>query len=1061
MNVTRIALLGIVLLGSTASGSRGAEVQLNGYTFQLPDGFTIQLVAKPPMVKYPICADFDEQGRLYVGESSGTPDPFEIQVKKKPHWIVRLEDSDGDGCFDKRTVFADHMMMPHGSMWLDGSLYVGAPPSIWKLTDTDGDGVADQRIEWLRGKQIGVCGNGLRGPHLGPDGMIYWCKALSKEEVYERPGMPPLVTSADHIFRRRPDGGGLEYVMTGSTGNLTEVTFSRGGERFVNSIQVQQPGSPRVTGIFHVQYGGVYPINPALVRAYARTGPTRLPVLTDWGGASAAAGLTRYESQVFGSGFQNNLFAALFNYHKVTRHVLQPDGATFKTHDEDFLACQSIEFHPTDVLEDADGSLLVIETGGWYWYRGCCPTSRFYKPEVAGAIYRIRRTGASAIEDPRGLKLDWEGISPDELAGLLDDDRQAVRRRAISELAKRGEDSLVVLRGIVEPGLRTGTSVVLSGRHTIQGSAAARRGAVWAANRIDGADARAIARAALGDADELVRQAALHSVSLWRDREALPQLSAMLKNASPHNRRAAGEALGRIGDSTAVPALLAALATPADRVLEHSLTFALIEIADRDATAAGLKSENVLTRRGAMTAMDQMTGGDLDPQFVAAELDSPDPKLQETAWWIADRHPEWGDALADVLRRQVVAMERPPAERKQTAIRLGRFARTPAIRAWLAEHLCDAEAPRESKQIVLLAMARAGRKNIPGKWITAITGVLGGKDLELITDAITTVRDLHINPDESEALKDVLAQLRNTLRQVTLNTDFRRDLRLQAAVAVPGGLDEVDTTLFQFLLSGLNEDETPQTRSATIDALANIRLSAIQFLQLTDAFESAGPMEIGRLLGPFEKTTDEQVGRQLVAALQAAPAASSLRIEQVRPIVSQFGPQVQKQAEPLLAKLTPTTAEQAARLQELLVHLSSGDAQRGHQVYVNEEFSCVSCHRMVFDGGEIGPELTRIGQTRTEQDLLESIVLPNATIVRDFESWTVVTTDGHMVSGVIERETLDEIVLTAAADKSSRINRDDIDEMVPSLISIMPQGMDSQLTPQQLADLVAFLKSCR
>ncbi|MFV2069559.1 MAG: hypothetical protein ACC645_21555 [Pirellulales bacterium] len=253
----------LISMVACATSAPGAEVQLNGYTFQLPDGFTIQLVAKPPLVRYPICADFDEQGRLYVAESSGTTDPFETQLEKKPHWILRLEDSDGDGRFDKRTVFADQMMMPHGSMWFDGSLYVGAPPSIWKLTDTDGDGVADQRVEWLRGKQIGVCGNGVRGPHLGPDGMIYWCKALSGKETYERPGKPPLVTNADHLFRRRPDGRGLEYVMTGSTGNLTEVAFTRGGERFVNSIQVQQPGTPRVSGIFHVLYGGVYPVNPA------------------------------------------------------------------------------------------------------------------------------------------------------------------------------------------------------------------------------------------------------------------------------------------------------------------------------------------------------------------------------------------------------------------------------------------------------------------------------------------------------------------------------------------------------------------------------------------------------------------------------------------------------------------------------------------------------------------------------------------------------------------------------------------------------------------------------
>ncbi len=90
----------------------------------------------------------------------------------------------------------------------------------------------------------------------------------------------------------------------------------------------------------------------------------------------------------------------MFNLRKVTRHVLEPSGATFTTRDTDFVVSDSRDFHPTDVIEDADGSLLVVDTGGWY--KLCCPTSQLAKPDTLGAIYRVRRTGAAPVNDPRG-----------------------------------------------------------------------------------------------------------------------------------------------------------------------------------------------------------------------------------------------------------------------------------------------------------------------------------------------------------------------------------------------------------------------------------------------------------------------------------------------------------------------------------------------------------------------------------------------------------------------------------------------------------------------------------
>ena len=103
---------------------------------------------------------------------------------------MRLEDTNGDGRFDRSVVFADKMMLPEGTMWLDGSLYVAAPPSIWKLTDTNGDGVADRARRMVRGQDPDRLRNDLHGPYLGLDGWIYWTKGAFAQQTHERAGKP-------------------------------------------------------------------------------------------------------------------------------------------------------------------------------------------------------------------------------------------------------------------------------------------------------------------------------------------------------------------------------------------------------------------------------------------------------------------------------------------------------------------------------------------------------------------------------------------------------------------------------------------------------------------------------------------------------------------------------------------------------------------------------------------------------------------------------------------------------------------------------------------------------
>ncbi len=251
-------LRSLPILLSLAASALAAEFHFGTQTITVPDGYVVELAAGPPLIERPVEASFDEQGRLYVTEVSGTNDKVDKQLADKPHRVLRLEDTDGDGKFDKRTVFADGLGFPEGCLWHDGSLYVAAPPQIWKLTDTDGDGVADRREVWFDGKTVTGCGNDLHGPYLGPDGWIYWCKGAFAEQTYTLADGREFKTKASHIFRRRPEGGPIEPVLTGGMDNPVGLAFNSAGERFLSCTFFQNPANGQRDGLIHAIYGGVY-----------------------------------------------------------------------------------------------------------------------------------------------------------------------------------------------------------------------------------------------------------------------------------------------------------------------------------------------------------------------------------------------------------------------------------------------------------------------------------------------------------------------------------------------------------------------------------------------------------------------------------------------------------------------------------------------------------------------------------------------------------------------------------------------------------------------------------
>ncbi|MEQ8787033.1 MAG: HEAT repeat domain-containing protein [Pirellulaceae bacterium] len=1024
-NSSRVAWMLVVL--AAVSYHAAAEDEFVAPPIRVPRGFTVELAAGPPLVKHPMMANFDDRGRLYIAESAGENLRRDDLEEQLPNFVRRLEDTDGDGRFDKSTIFADNLTFPQGALWHEGALYVASPPNIWRFEDTDDDGVADKREVLV--SAFGYTGNAadIHGCFLGPQGRLYWCDGRHGHEHAAEDGTIHSTGKAARIFSCRTDGSDFRVHCGGGMDNPVEIDFTDEGE-MLGTVNLFY--RTRGDCLVHWMHGGVYPRfdQEPVVAEFKRTGDL-LKEVHNYGHV-AVSGTTRYRGEAFGKEYRDNFFVSEFNTHKIMRTVLKRDGSTFRASAEDFLVADSDDFHPTDVLEDADGSLLVIDTGGWF--RIGCPTSQIAKPNILGAIYRIRRTGAEPIADPRGQKIDWRGAASESLADLLDDSRFAVRERAIQTLARRGDDAVEPLAAVL-----------------VNGNETTRRNAVWTCSRIGSASARKQLRNALSDRSSSVRQAAAFSLGSLRDAESVPSLVRLLDDEDPAVRRQTATALGQMGEKWAITALLAALSKDVDRVMEHALIYALIEIGEPGRTAHGLGNTNPRVKRGALIALNQMDGAQLRREDVAPLLDTTDVELQQVVLQVFAEHPDWAEGIVALLSEVLAGdkLEDPTASVIRGA--LYAFRNDADIQQLVAKRLRDEKTASSTRRMLLESIGRGGVQPLPAAWQAAIHEVLESDDDELVLQAATTAADL-----------DTLA-FAAALNKLASDEDRSPDVRAAALAAVARRGLPVSDDQFQFLVGQLHAESPPMRRLTAARALGTAQLDVRQRVRLVDIVAKAGPMEFAPLLAAFETTKDDASGKRLMTALAESPAADGLTETQLTRLLEGYGDEVRAAAKPLLGRLRAATAEQRQRLAEIEPQVQHGDAERGREVFFSKKASCYACHRVGEQGGAIGPDLSTIGQRRNRRDLLEAVLFPSASLARGFETYSLVTEAGRLYTGLIVRESADTLYVRTQQQQDLRLPRAEIEAIHPSTLSVMPAGLDKTMTLEQLEHLLAYLGSLK
>src|SRR5690554_3918422 len=312
-------------------------------TFELADGFQIELIAAEPLISDPVAMEIDEQGRMYVVEMHGYP-----LDKSGSGKVKLLRDSDGDGVMDQATVFADNLKFPTGVMRWKKGILVTDPPNLLYLEDLDGDGQADVRDTLLTGFAISNPQHNFNNPILGIDNWIYLANEpattakvyteefsdLGSEVAFVKQGKKPVLpqNSGGRRVRLKPDELKLEAL---SSASQFGQTIDQWGRHFLVS---------NANHIFHEVIQETYlKRNPDLLipgatvsisdhgpaaEVYPITQNPEHQLLTDLGVFTAACGITAYTGGAFPQPFDQAVFVADPVGNLIHLDLLKQAGAT-------------------------------------------------------------------------------------------------------------------------------------------------------------------------------------------------------------------------------------------------------------------------------------------------------------------------------------------------------------------------------------------------------------------------------------------------------------------------------------------------------------------------------------------------------------------------------------------------------------------------------------------------------------------------------------------------------------------------------------------------------------
>jgi putative membrane-bound dehydrogenase-like protein len=969
----------------------------------------VELVAAEPLVVDPVAIDWGPDGKLWVVEMRDYPMGMDGNWKAGSR-VKFLEDTNGDGIYDKATLFLDNLPFATGvTAWGRGALVCTAPDILY-AESTAGKGPADRVEKLFTGFATGNYQARVNSLALGLDNWIYGANGLlggiikgesrgvqgaksSVEALKSTSSSAVQVDIRGRDFRMNPETGAFEPA-SGLTqqgrarndwgdwfgcDNSTAAWHYPIPDHYLHRNPHVPTPSPRVAIAAGVNGNLLYPASHALERF---NNPGALNRVT------SGCGVGVYRDTLPGTGFYGNAFVCEPVHNLVHRMVLQPNGVSFKAvrapeeqHSE-FLASTDNWFRPVQMRTGPDGAIWVVDM-----YRFVIEHPRWIPPQRLakldpragddkGRIYRVYPAGKNLRNIP-----DLTRIPLAKLAAELDTPNGTERDRVHQELVfgtratkwqpdrKTVQTIERVARQSAVPAVRAQALCVLDGLNALQAQAVL---------------------LALDDPQPSVRANAVRlTESFAGTMTGTGDFQSGALEDRFNSNRGHVDSIGTT--QQAIFQKLIRLTGDPDLHVRYQLALTLGEWQD-------LRVGSMLGKIAARDLGDEW----MRAAVLSSAIHRPEAVLQEVLAIQSDT-PERnqmiaqliatavGGGNADSLRRIVATIAPPDSEH---------------LVAWQLSALNSVLDALERKKLGIEVVARESFEGI-----------------NLILD---WAAKLAVDASAKESTREAAIRLlgRRPERQV-------QDLDLLARLLDPA----VPNALQKTALDALKRNHSSEIAKLLIDGWKrlpfSIRPAVIEVLLSREAWTR-------QLL---EFVENGGIGRNEL----------SLANRQV--LLKSRDKEIAQAAQRIWPANSGSRAEVVAKYQSALT--LPGDPFKGRAVWAK---NCVVCHYFRGQGNGVGPNLGALTD-KTPADFLTAILDPNAAVEPRFVAYNIQTRDDRSLSGVVSAETATTLTLVQAGGTHETILRSDVAEIHASGLSLMPEGLEQTMTPQDLANLISYLNS--